>query len=56
MTSMPVERKRGSRLSYNYALRLHGVAYPTGKYVGASLDLFASVALLFLYILRFMRN
>ena len=30
--------------------------YPTDKYVGASLDLFASVALLFLYILRFMRD
>ena len=30
--------------------------YPTDKYVGAALDLFASVALLFLYILRFMRD
>ena len=30
--------------------------YPTGKYVAASLELFASIALLFLWILRFMRE
>jgi hypothetical protein len=30
--------------------------YPTGKYVAASLELFASIALLFLWILRFMRD
>ena len=30
--------------------------YPTDKHVAASLELFASIALLFLYILRFMRN
>jgi hypothetical protein len=30
--------------------------YPTDRYVSASLELFASIALLFMYILRFMRN
>jgi len=30
--------------------------YPTGKHVAASLELFASIALLFLWILRFMRE
>ncbi|MCH8060498.1 MAG: Bax inhibitor-1 family protein, partial [Proteobacteria bacterium] len=30
--------------------------YPTDKYVAASLELFASIALLFLYVLRFMRD
>lgn len=30
--------------------------YPTDKYVAASLELFGSIALLFLWILRFMRN
>ena len=30
--------------------------YPTGKHVAASLELFASIALLFLWILRFMRD
>lgn len=30
--------------------------YPTDKYVAASLELFGSIALLFLWVLRFMRN
>ena len=32
------------------------LTYPYDKYVGASLDLFASFVLLFLYILRLMRD
>ena len=30
--------------------------YPTNKYVSAALELFGSIALLFLWILRFMRD